>query len=419
MIQKQIPTLPSLPGVYIFKNTLQEIIYVGKAKLLKKRIDSYFAKYGKDWKIDALLDEHTNIEHIVTHSEQDALLLEAQLIKKNQPKYNVLLKTGQPFVYILFTRDQLPQVKIVRNKKSKGSYFGPFLHKKHAHKVYDYLLKTFQLTQCSKKISGGCLRYHLGLCTGNCKNSFNKDAYLFRIQLATNLLKNKYKQSLKELEIKIKEYSDNLEFEKAKHLNEYYQNLEVIFATLKAKFTDTKYEKEVFLATIPIWKKTEKDQSLAKKIQVTLNLSVAPVTIDCFDISHFQSRYIVGSCIRFEHGIPDKNNFRRFKIRTLTEQNDYAALQEIVTRRYKNKNNLPDLIVIDGGKGQLHAVRNVLPYALIVSLAKREERLFTPNNPEGIKLNQSSDVGKLFIGLRDYAHHFAISYHRNRRNKNF
>ena len=188
---------------------------------------------------------------------------------------------------------------------------------------------------------------------------------------------------------------------------------------MKAKFTDTKYEKEVFLATIPIWKKTEKDQSLAKKIQVTLNLSVAPVTIDCFDISHFQSRYIVGSCIRFEHGIPDKNNFRRFKIRTLTEQNDYAALQEIVTRRYKNKNNIPDLIVIDGGKGQLHAVRNVLPCALIVSLAKREERLFTPNNPEGIKLNQSSDVGKFFIGLRDYAHHFAISYHRNRRNKNF
>lgn len=419
MIQKQIPTLPSLPGVYIFKNTLQEIIYVGKAKSLKKRIGSYFAKYGRDWKIDALLDEHISIEHIVTHSEQDALLLEAQLIKEHQPKYNVLLKTGRPFVYILFTQDRLPQIEIVRNKKRKGSYFGPFLHKKHARKVYDYLLKTFQLTWCSKKISGGCLRYHLGLCTGNCKDSFDEDAYLFRVQLATNLLKNKYKQSLKKLEKKIQEYSDNFEFEKAKHLNDYYQNLETIFIALKAKFTEKKYAKEVFLATIPVWQKTQEDTSLAQKIQSTFALPVAPETIDCFDISHFQSTHIVGSCIRFKHGIPDKNNFRRFKIRTLTKQNDYAALQEVVTRRYKNKEDVPDLIIIDGGKGQLHAVQDILPYALIVSLAKREERLFTPNNPEGVKLNPNSDVGNLFIGLRDYAHHFAISYHRNRRNKNF
>lgn len=419
MKNNKIADLPSLPGIYIFKNSLQEIIYVGKAKSLKKRVGSYFAKYGKDWKIDALLDEHANIEHIVTHTEEDALLLEAQLIKEHQPKFNVLLKSGHPFVYILFTQDPLPQIEIVRNRKNKGTYFGPFLHKNHARKVYAYLLKTFKLTWCSKKIAGGCLRYHLGLCAGNCKDIFDEEAYLFRIQLATNLLKNKYKQSLKELELKIEEYSNNLEFEKAKNLNDYYQNLEAIFATLKAKFNDTKYEKEVFLATTPLWKKTEEDTSLAYKIQQTFSLPVAPITIDCFDISHFQSSYIVGSCIRFKHGTPDKHNFRRFKIKTLTQQDDYKALQEIVTRRYKNSDDIPDLIVIDGGKGQLSAAQAVLPHALIVSLAKREERLFTPHHPEGILLDKNSDVGKLFIGLRDYAHHFAISYHRKRRNKTF
>lgn len=419
MTNQKIATLPSLPGIYIFKNSLQEIIYVGKAKSLKKRLGSYFAKYGKDWKIDALVDEHALIEHIVTHSEEDALLLEAQLVKEHQPKYNVLLKAGQPFIYLLITQDKVPQLEIVRNKKSKGTYFGPFLHKTHARKVYDYLLKTFQLTWCSKNISAGCLRYHLGLCAGNCKDSFDIEAYLFRIKLAMNLLKNKYKQSLKALEQKIQEYSNNLEFEKAKHLNEYYQNLEVIFATLQAKFTDTKYEKEVFLATIPVWRKTQEDLGLAQQIQTTLELPIAPATIDCFDISHFQSTWIVGSCIRFKNGIPDKNNFRRFKIRTLTKQDDYAALQEIVMRRYKNVEDIPDLIVIDGGKGQLSAAQKVLPNTLIVSLAKREERLFTPNSKEGIKLDQNSDVGRLFIGLRDYAHHFAINYHRQRRSKNF
>ncbi|MGE0206582.1 MAG: GIY-YIG nuclease family protein [Candidatus Babeliales bacterium] len=409
--------IPTSPGIYLFKNKDNTIIYIGKAKSLKKRVNSYFLNYHKDWKIKALIDEHTSIDHIVTKTEPEALLLEAQLIKQHQPKYNVLLKSGQPFVYLLFTAEPLPQLELVRNKKKKGTYFGPFLHKKQARSVYSYLLRTFRLEWCKTKIKEGCLRYHIDLCVGNCRQDFNPDEYLFRIELTKDILKGHYEKSLKDLKERITLHSKNFEFEKAKNLHEYVQNLDTIFATLKTKFSDKKYEHDVFIATMPLAHKKEPDLKLAEELQAFLQHHDPIKTVDCFDISHFQGNYIVGSCVRFTYGVPDKHHFRHFKIKTLVQQNDYAALQEIVSRRYKNPAEIPDLIVIDGGKGQLSAVKAILPAAPLVSLAKREERLFTGYNPEGILLNQKTEVGKFFIALRDYAHHFAISYHRKRRNK--
>ena len=232
-------------------------------------------------------------------------------------------------------------------------------------------------------------------------------------------MKGNYKKSLRDLKQKIDDLSNRLEFEKAKHLHEYVQNLDTIFAILKTKFSDKRYEHDVFLATTPIHKRKDPDLTLAEKLKDFLQADKPIKTIDCFDISHFQSSYIVGSCIRFTYDIPDKQNFRRFKIRTLKEQNDYAALQEIVARRYKNPEEIPDLIVIDGGKGQLSSVKKIMPSAHIVSLAKREERLFMDRFPHGIVLDEKTELGKLFIALRDYAHHFAISYHRKRRDKEF
>lgn len=408
-------SLPSLPGVYLFKNAQHEIIYVGKAKSLKDRVASYFHKHGTDWKIDGLLSEFETIEHVVTHTEHEALLLEAQLIQEHMPKYNVLLKSGQPFVWVVFTSDPIPQVELVRSKKRKGTYFGPFMHKTQARGAMEYIRHTFKLLWCNKKIPGGCLYYHLDLCVGSCREDFDTNAYLFRVNLAINLLKGRYKESIKELTEKIKEYTNNLEYEKARNLHGYLQNLEVIFNTLKARFTETKYDKEVFLATTPIWRNTKEDPTLGLKVQELLHLDKAPATIDCFDISHFQSNAMVGSCVRFINGVPDKDSFRRFKIKTLNEQNDYAALQEIVQRRYKDPADIPDLVVIDGGKGQLSAVKMVMPNLPCVSLAKREETIYLPGDPVGIKLDVNSEVGKLMTALRDYAHHFAISYHRLKR----
>ena len=281
MIEKTVlDTLPSLPGVYLFKNHIKEIIYVGKAKSIKKRVQSYFQAMHHDWKVKALIDEHASIDHIVTKTESEALLLEAQLIKENQPKFNVLLKSGQPFVYLMFTKEPLPKLHLVRNKKQKGTYFGPFLHKKQARSAYYYLLKTFRLEWCTRKIKEGCLKYHIDLCAGNCRDDFDQEDYLFRIQLTINVLKRKYNTSLRTIKERIHIFNQQLEFEKAKHLHEYLQNLDTIFATLKTKFSEKRYENDVFLATTPIHTRKVPDLTLAQILQDFIQTSKPIVTID-------------------------------------------------------------------------------------------------------------------------------------------
>lgn len=441
--KKHTKTIPKAAGVYYFKDKDGQVIYVGKAKSLAYRVNSYFQK-GHDWKVMALMQEYADIDYILTKNETEALLLEAQMIAENKPKYNVLLVEGQPFLYILFTtNDDFPTIEVVRNKRKKGTYFGPFLHKRQARGVAQYLVETFRLRVCNKKIANGCLDFHIGKCSGSCMANFDAADYLFRLNLAMDVLRNNHKESLKNLKEKIKEYNKALAFENARRLSGYIENLDTIFETIRTRFHEKKYENDIFVATTPT-KIAPRDKAL-EELSEFLELNKTPFdklrangdddeaaraelveafertkqikTIDCFDISHFQSSYLVGSCVRFSNGIPDKNNFRRFKIKTLQTQNDYAALQEIVSRRYRNPDEIPDLIVIDGGKGQLSSVQEILPNALIISLAKREETIFSTNLPEGKKLDIHSSVGQLLIAIRDYAHHFAISYHKLRRKK--
>lgn len=415
--KKHTNVIPRAPGIYYFKDKDGNVLYVGKAKNLAHRVNSYFQK-GYDWKIAALIEEYTHVSYILTKNETEALLLEAQMVKEHKPKYNVLLKEGQPFLYILFTtNDELPLIELVRNKRKRGTYFGPFLHKRQARGVAAYLTETFRLHLCNKKIANGCLDYHLGKCAGSCLASFDKADYLFRLELAMDVLRGNHKQSLKNLHLKMQEYNKIFAFEKSKRLAHYIENLDIIFETIRTRFHEKKYAHDIFIATTPTSIKP-RDKALAE-LPAFLHLppSVTIRTIDCFDISHFQSSYLVGSCVRFTNGIPDKNNFRRFKIKTLQIQNDYAALQEIITRRYRNPDDIPDVILIDGGKGQLSAARGALPNSIIISLAKREETLFSAAFPEGKKLDLHTPVGQLLIALRDYAHHFAITYHTLRRKK--
>jgi excinuclease ABC subunit C len=412
--KKLTKIIPALPGIYLFKNSDDAVIYIGKAKNLEKRIKSYFQKTHTDWKLQSLLSEYADIEYIITKNEIEACLLEAQLIAQHKPKFNVLLRDGQPFLYILFTNDELPTIKITRNKRQKGSYVGPFLHKQQVRKIYAYLMQTFKLNICNKKIPNGCLDYHIGTCPGTCMPTFNADEYLFRLQLARSALTGDHAQFEAHIKEKMQEYSTRHEFEKAKNIYQYLANSAIIFETIKTNFTAARFAHDIFVTTTP---KPAVDTNIAHALSTFLQTPHAIRTIDCFDISHFQSRYLVGSCVRFTDGVPDKNKFRRFSIKTLTQQNDYAALQEIVSRRYTNEQYMPDLVLIDGGKGQLSAVKKVLPNSLCVSLAKQEERLFTPIYPDGILLDVKNPVGKLLIALRDYAHHFAISYHRLQRKK--
>ncbi len=338
------------------------------------------------------------------------MLLEADLIQQYKPQFNTVFKDGQPFVYILITQGNLPTLKIVRNKKEKGECFGPFLHKTQARSVHRYIMNTFRLNICNKKLENGCLDYHLGSCPGTCKPDFDTTDYRFHIELAKDLLHQKDNTFIARLDGKIAEYNRSFSFEQAKHLTIYRENVETIFQTLKTKYNPKNVKRDIFVATTPGPAPLNQ-----KEFQGLLGVKTPLRTIDCFDISHFQSRYIVGTCVRFTDGKPDKNKFRRFRVKTLDQQNDYAALQEIVSRRYKDPNELPDLILIDGGKGQLNAVKSLFPQTPFASLAKREERLFSAHHPEGIKLDLQTSTGRQLIALRDYTHHFAISYHRLRR----
>ncbi|HZW60938.1 MAG TPA: GIY-YIG nuclease family protein [Candidatus Babeliales bacterium] len=417
-MEKNVQTLPKSPGVYLFKDSQGTVIYIGKAKSIKKRVASYFKKNQTDWKVNSLINDYATIDCIVTSTEHEALLLEAQLVKDHQPKYNTLLKDGQPFLYIMLTKTPLPTLKLVRNKKEKGTFFGPFLQKAPARSAYQYLINTFRLKLCNQEIENGCLDYHLDLCAGNCMPSFDSQDYLFRLGLAVDALKKDHRGFLKKLKSKILEYNLQLAFEKSKHLHTYVENFDSIFTTLKARFSPRKFEDAVASTLMPRSFIAPVDADFAIQLQEFLKLDKPFHTIDCFDISHFQSQQLVGSCVRFKDGKPDKNNFRRFNIKTLSEQNDYAALQEVVSRRYKAPDSLPDLIVIDGGKGQLSAAKAVLPaHVACISLAKREETIFSEQYPEGIKLDLNTQIGRLLIALRDYAHHFAITFHRLRRKK--
>lgn len=417
-MNEHIQALPPLPGIYLFKNAQGTVLYIGKAKNIRKRAQSYFIKQDLDWKIAQLMKEYASIAYIVTKNETEALLLEANLVRHYQPHFNTLLKSGQPFLYLLITRSSnntLPQLEIVRNKKKKGTYFGPFIHKSDARAVHSYLVRTFQLFICNKNIENGCLDYHIGRCCGSCKATFNPAEYRARLELAHAVLKNDHTWFMRQIKELIMTFNKQLEFEKASHISQYLKNFEVIFETIKTHFHELKYESEIkdVLYAEPLTIQ-EIEQAL-EELQTLLQLPKKPRSIDCFDISHFQSNALVGSCIRFTDGTKDPDNFRRFKIKTLTKHNDYAALQEIVSRRYKDRVNLPDVVLIDGGKGQRNAIVELVAPIPCISLAKREEHLFTHYAFEGIRLDLKTPLGRLLIAMRDYAHHFAITYHRSKR----
>lgn len=407
--------LPKLPGVYLFKDAQDTIIYIGKAKSLHDRVKSYFINDRLDGKITSLIQEFASIAHVVTVSEHEALVLEASLIKQYQPKYNSLLKDGQPFVYLLYTQKPFPAFTVVRNKKAKGVYFGPFVHKVSARRAVQFLTHTFRLFICNKKIPNGCLYFHINKCAGSCRTDFDIAAYCTRAQLALYALHNDRDAFKDMIKKEIALCNAQLKFERARHMLHYLESIDSIFNTLNYHISNATYAAAVAHALVPrrtYAPKIDDPEQLALELQHLTHAQNPIRTIDCFDISHFQSKNLVGSCIRFVDGRPEKNKFRRFKIRTLETQNDYAALQEIVSRRYRNEEDMPDLILIDGGIGQLNAIRFIMPHAFLASLAKREERLYTTNNAEGIVLDNHNKAAQTLIALRDYSHHFAITYQR-------
>lgn len=534
-LEIQIKTLPNLPGVYQYYDKEGTIIYVGKAKNLKKRVSSYFNKTHDSGKTRVLVKKIAKIKHIVVDTETDALLLENNLIKKYQPRYNVMLKDDKSYPWICIKNERFPRVFSTRRVFKDGSeYFGPYTSGKTVHTLLDLIKGLYSLRTCNynlseEKVDAGkykvCLEYHLGNCKGPCEGLETETEYNENIKAIKEILKGNFKDSLQQFKAQMLEFANNMQFEEAQKIKEKLEVLENyqakstivnpkisnvdVFAIvsdesygyinflqlsygsiirahtleIKKKLDETDKEllelaiteirqrfnsksKEIYVpfkvdlgedvkVTVPKLgdKKHILDLSLRnakyfrmerfKQIKIVdpdrhanrimaqmkadLRLSEEPRHIECFDNSNIQGTNPVAACVVFKNGKPSKKYYRHFNIKTVEGPDDFASMEEVVYRRYKRlldeEQPLPQLIIIDGGKGQLSSALksldalNLRGEIAIIGIAKRLEELFYPNDPIPLYLDKKSETLKVIQQLRNEAHRFGIEHHRNKRSK--
>lgn len=529
------PKLPDLPGVYRYYNKEGKLIYVGKAKNLKKRVGSYFNKNsGINQKTRRMVREIQSIEITIVNSEFDALLLENNLIKKAQPRYNVLLKDDKTYPYLLLTNEHFPRIYPTRRViPSRGTYFGPFASVKAMNNVLDLILSLFTIRTCKldlspEKIAADkfkvCLEYHLGNCKGPCEGHQDEKSYRYDIEQAKNILKGNLGVAKSYFKENMQAAAASLDFEQAHHFKEKLELLEKyqakslvinpntdsldVFAIVSdEKFAFVNYlrikngaitlsktvelkkrldesdqdllltavvhlrdqfqsdAKEVLVNkdcedlpegmvfTVPkigdkrklvelslknaLYYKKEKallaGENKNKKnrvllqLQQDLSLTELPKHIECFDNSNILGSHPVASMVCFMDGKPAKKEYRHYHIKTVEGPNDFASMEEVVQRRYKRileeGASLPNLIVIDGGKGQLSsavaALRDLDLYGKvpIIGIAKRLEEIYFPGDQYPVFIDKKSESLRLIQRIRDEAHRFAITFHRNIRSK--
>lgn len=534
-LELQIQTLPDSPGVYQYYDKEGKILYVGKAKNLKKRVASYFNKVHDTAKTNVLVKKIVSIKHIVVPTETDALLLENNLIKKLQPRYNVLLRDDKTYPWICIKNEAFPKVFSTRKMIKDGSeYFGPYTSFKTVHTILDLIKELYPLRTCTFDLNRNaivsgkykvCLEYHIGNCKGPCEGLETQEHYHNQVQAIREILKGNFKESLKDFKKLMQEFAANMEFEQAQKIKEKieilenYQakstilnpkitNLDVFSIVsdesmayvnflqishgaivrshtleLKKKLEETDEEllelavvelrerfhlnsKEIVLPfdldfgdkiTVTVPKLGDKKQILElsernakyyrldqlKQIKIVdpdrhtnrimaqmqkdLRLSVEPRHIECFDNSNIQGTNPVSACVVFKDGKPSKKDYRHFNIKTVEGPNDFASMEEVVYRRYKRmldeNQSLPNLIIIDGGKGQLSsALKSLDDLGLrgkiaIIGIAKRLEELFYPGDSIPLYLDKKSETLKVIQHLRNEAHRFGITFHRDKRSK--
>ncbi len=529
----QVNLLPDQPGVYKFYNAERTLIYVGKAKNLKNRVSSYFNKSkGANRKTRKMASEVRSIEFTIVNSEFDALLLENSLIKKNQPRYNILLKDDKSYPYILLTNERFPRIIPTRRLiHGQGRYFGPFASVKGMNNILELLRNLYQIRTCrydlsEKNIQEGkfkvCLEYHIGNCRGPCEGLQSEENYNAEIEQATNILKGNLGVPRTYFREKMQEAAESLEFERAqeyktkiellakyqakslvvndhigdtdvftivsddqmafvnylkankgaivltktievkKKLDESDEDiLALIMVELRERYRSTATEVltniempvviEGVAFTIPkigdkrklvdmsiknalyykrerfnrVQDNKERIHRVVLKLQEDLRLKVPPVHLECFDNSNMQGTHPVASMVCFKNGRPSKKDYRKFNIKTVVGPDDFASMYEIVFRRYQRlldeEADLPNLIVIDGGKGQLSAACQALKdlgiYGdiPIIGIAKRLEEIYRPEDPYPLHIDKKSESLKLIQRARDEAHRFAITFHRQKR----
>jgi len=417
IIQEKLKKLPKDPGVYIYRNDKKRIIYVGKAINLKNRVTSYF-RGDHDPKTVELVKNIVDLEWIVAGSEIEALLLEAELIKRYKPHYNIDWKDDKNYCYIKITKEDYPRIYVVRQVvDDKADYLGPYIDATAVRTSLKVLRRAFPFCTCSLSPDATCLYYHLNLCHGHGQKYISKADYAANIRGLVNFLGGKREEVLRDFKSKMKLYSKEKKYELAAEMRDR------ISALVKMRFQHVIEDK----------RELRLDKALTG-LKDALKLPDLPHRIECYDISNIFGRAAVGSMVVFEDGVPDRNDYRRFEIKTVKRIDDFAMHQEVAKRRFAKITNrdsndksfasVPELVIIDGGKGQLSSVLEVVkPLGLatkFVGLAKRLEELVLMN-PDGsfeiVNLEINSEAYFLVQRIRDEAHRFAITYHRNLRSK--
>ncbi|MEI6266495.1 MAG: excinuclease ABC subunit UvrC [bacterium] len=415
IMQEKLNNLPKNPGVYLYRNIKGNIIYVGKAINLKNRVTSYF-RGNHDIKTVELVKNISDFEWIVVGSEIEALLLEAELIKRYKPHYNIDWKDDKNYCYIKITKEDYPRIYIVRQVvDDKADYLGPYIDANAVRMSLKVLRKAFPFCTCTLNPDSTCLYYHLNLCHGHGSKYISKVDYQSSIRGLVNFLSGKREEVMKDLRRLMKMYSNSKQFELAADIRNRIAALE------RMRYQHVIEEK----------REVELDKALIT-LKTVLALPQLPRRIECYDISNIFGRNAVGSMVVFKDGIPSKNDYRRFEIKTVKRIDDYAMHREVQKRRFANLikgtkdsfKEVPDLVIIDGGKGQLSSVMEIVePLHLqtkFVGLAKRLEELVVLTSDgsfDTVQLELNSEAYFLVQRIRDEAHRFAITYHRNLRSK--
>lgn len=392
-IKEKVKKFPLGPGVYIMKSARGKVLYVGKASSLRKRVSSYFVSRNFP-KTEALLENVFDIDYIECDSPQQALILEAALIKENKPKYNISLRDSKSYPFVEVTDEEFPRIFMSRPRVKGGlKLFGPYTDAKTLKSALTLIRRIFPFRSCRKMPKKPCLFFHLKLCPAPCAGKVSRKDYKAVVVSICKILKGQRKELIKSLRVKMKNLASQKNFEQA------------------AKVRDK------LLALEGLYKGRPKEHEIISLKEI-LNLSRLPLAIEAVDISSLGPNEAVGSLVTFRDGAPDKNNYRRFLIREVKGVDDYAMAAEVVRRRYRRlireKTKFPDLLIIDGGKGHALKAYNELKAlgvsAQVIGIAKRNEEVWFPNRKEPLIIPKDSPCLHLIQRVRDEAHRFAHAY---------
>lgn len=410
-IEDKLKEVPKAPGIYLMKDNKGEVLYIGKAKDLSKRVSGYFQNTRpRSAKEISLLEHVKDLDFIVTTSEEEALIYEANLVKEKRPKYNIELKDDKSFPYLKLTlNEKFPRLMITRKKMDDGArYFGPYTRVKILRKALSIMKGIFPLRTCGKMRDQICLSYHIGQCAGPCIGKIDEKKYNEIVRQLILFLEGKKTQLLDELTKKMNELSEEQKFEEA-----------VIIRNRIAALSEVPGKR---LSDYGSW------GEVAVKLKRLLKLPWLPLRVEAFDVSNISGKEASGSMVYFLNGKPDKANYRKFKIKGVKDIDDYAMTREIVGRRYRRlkeeKGKFPDLIIIDGGKGHLRAayeelIKLNLRRIPLIAIAKEHEKIYLLGAKVPLDINRDSEILHFIQQIRDEAHRFALKYHHKLREKLF